>query len=113
MPEGREEIASYKLCSNFFWTKRSTTQWRVNALWADACQKEKGTNKHREGYVDIIGPVCTWKRGCKGNQSPLFPPALADRNPSSPSINSLYLDDISHTSRSIILHFRKLVLRVG
>ena len=116
MPEGREEIASYKICSNFYWTKSSTStkQWQVKALWADACGKESGTKKHRSGYVDIIGPTCSWKRGCQGSQAPLFPRVLrrTRKRPSPPSVNTLRLDDISHASRSIILHFHTLVLQV-
>ncbi|KAF8884264.1 hypothetical protein CPB84DRAFT_1850684 [Gymnopilus junonius] len=94
-------------------------RWRsfvLLGLWADYSAAEvKWTGKGKDGLVQKLDAMCTFKRGSKGCQTHIFPQGLhktqAQKNP--PSLNTLELKAIEHTSRVIFLMFGSMRLKVA
>jgi len=112
--------------------------WTVRGLWADATQEESSISKskdkkaggakksrlasgltglHAKGYVDKITANCSLARGQKSHQTNIWPPQLQSTDPSvehaSHVLESLVLEGISWTPRSLILKFGELDLQVS
>jgi hypothetical protein len=127
MPEIRECLMHYKhahhvLVEDFHLGKvQDNIAWTLRGLWADATQAEssKGgkpavgmTKLHAKGYMDKIGPKCKAVRGQKSHQTRIWPPDFADPKLPLSTLESLVLQGISYTPRSLILKFKELDLQV-
>lgn len=117
MPEFRECLAHY-LIFLLFW-KYLRDQLRANfrllGLLADLTNEEvKRTHMAQDGLVQRLGPTCNFKRGCNLGQTDLYPSPFrcTSKNPNPPSIQSLELRGINHTSRAILLDFGVVHLKV-
>jgi len=119
MPEDREKKAAALLASIFFNEKRNTTCWKVKNLWADATDNEQslayGTSRHKDGLVDRISSKWPRRRGGSNHEDYIWPETWREtpQNKRPSSIQLLRLDDITHSSRCMILHLRNLFLRVS
>jgi len=97
------------------------SRWTLRGLWADATKSESGeggkrlalglTKLHTKGYLDEIGPKGKLARGQKSNQTRIWPADLKSEK-AMDSLESLILQGISYTPRSLILKFGKLDLQV-
>lgn len=134
MPEIRECLMHYKhahhvLVENLgLGTGNSGQNWTLRGLWADATREESGEGKkprlapgltqlHALGFVDKITANCNLARGQKSHQTNIWPESLRSTDPSeehaSNALESLVLEGISYTPRSLILKFGKLDLQVS
>jgi len=125
MPEIRECFIHYKhakhiLVENLGLGNHPNPTWPLRALWADATKSEasKGSTKrkasgvtklHGKGYVDEIGGHCKFARGQQSHQTRIWP---AKSECALDSLESLVLQGISYTPRSLILSFGVLDLQV-
>jgi hypothetical protein len=117
MPEFRECLAHY-LTFLLFWRYQHDqlkANFRLLGLWADLTNDEvKRTHMAQNGLVLKLGPTCNFKRGCNLGQTDLYPALLRStaKNPNPPSIQSLQLLNLNHTSRAIFLDFGLVHLKV-
>lgn len=65
------------------------------------------TDKHKGGYVDQIGPECSFARGQKSYQTRIWPGTAEPE-----TLDGLVLSGLSYTPRSLILKFGRLDLQV-
>jgi len=140
MPEIRECFMHYKHTHNVLveHLQLGTDDkkcWALRGLWADATEDESGmpkgknaggqkkpqapglTDLHSKGYLDRITANCTITRGQQFHQTKVWPPSLKSENSSvehaSQVLETLVLEGISWTPRSLIFKFRGLDLQVS
>lgn len=70
------------------------------------------TKLHTKGYMDKIGPKCKAVHGQKSHQMRIWPPDFTDPKLPLNTLESLVLQGISYTPRSLILKFKELDLQV-
>ena len=125
MPEVRECFMHYKhahyvLVEQLGLDRGSGPIWTLCGLWADATKSESGegstktlasglTTLHAKGYVDKINNKCKLARGQKSHQTKIWP---AKSGHALDSLDSLVLQGVSYTPRSLILSFGDLDLQV-
>jgi len=125
MPEIRECLMHYKhahhvLVECLGLGKNNGAIWTLRELWADATNAESGvgankalasglTKLHGKGYVDKINAKCRAVRGQKSHQTRIWP---TESKRALSTLESLVLQGISYTPRSLILKFEDLDLQV-
>ena len=91
--------------------------WTLQDLFADATEEEARikksskhqiglTDKHGDGYLDVLDTSCTLMRGQINHQTRIWP----GTEESPEQLDSLVLCGLSYTPRSLILKFKKLDL---
>jgi hypothetical protein len=117
MPEFRECLAHYLIFSLFWEYQRDQLKanFQLLGLLADLTNEEvRRTHTAQDGLVQRLGPTCNFKRGCNLGQTDLYPALLrsTSKNPNPPSIQTLELRRVNHTSRAILLDFGVVHLKV-
>lgn len=122
MPEQREPTAIKKQIQHGISAAQESGSdfSTVHAIWCDATSDEAksfpANSRFRSRLVDKIDASCTFKRGHRGKQSPIFPPQLLPRHTNTPLITSLSLkgpQSISATARALVIDFGPLKLMVS
>lgn len=95
--------------------------WTLRGLWVDATKSEAGeggktpalglTKLHTKGYMDRINTGSRLVRGQKSHQTKIWP-VDSESGDALDSLDSLVLQGISYTPRSLILQFGELDLQV-